>query len=106
MVMRPRNERIVKVINNLLGEALGELFVSKYFPPAAKQTAVEMAQDIVTAYQQRIEQLDWMSDATKAYAIEKLSSIRVKIGFPENGNHMLIWSLSRKDKGPIIWPMF
>ncbi|HUR31828.1 MAG TPA: M13 family metallopeptidase [Saprospiraceae bacterium] len=82
--MRPRRERIVKVINQFLGEALGELFVSQYFPGEAKATALEMVDDIVVAFKNRIQQLDWMGDNTKAYATEKLNAFRVKIGYPEN----------------------
>ncbi|HJW29629.1 MAG TPA: M13 family metallopeptidase, partial [Saprospiraceae bacterium] len=81
--LKPRNERIVKVINGILGEALGELFVSNYFPPKAKDAAIEMVQDIVTAYTNRISQLDWMGEDTKKYAIQKLASIRAKIGYPD-----------------------
>lgn len=82
-VMRPRNERIVKIINSYLGEALGALFVSKYFPPAAKQNAIEMVDDIIAAYQNRIHDLDWMSASTKQYAQEKLRAVTIKIGYPD-----------------------
>jgi putative endopeptidase len=81
--MRPRNERIVKIINSYLGEALGELFVSKHFPSAAKQSALEMTEDIIAAYKNRISNLDWMSDDTKQYALEKLNAVKIKIGYPE-----------------------
>lgn len=81
--MRPRNERIVKIINSYLGEALGELFVSKHFPPAAKQSALEMTKDVITAYRNRISNLDWMGEETKQYALEKLAAVKIKIGYPE-----------------------
>jgi len=74
-VMRPRNERIVKITNSYLGEALGELFVSKYFPPHAKQSALEMVGDIIDAYRNRIKNLEWMSEPTKQYALEKLHAV-------------------------------
>lgn len=80
---RPRRERIVKVINNYLGEALGQLFVTKHFPINAKAAAMEMVQDIISSFRTRIEQLSWMSETTKKYALEKLSGFRVKIGYPE-----------------------
>ncbi len=82
-IMRPRPERIVKIINGLLGEALGELFVSNYFPPQAKQCALDMVEDIVEAFRQRIDRLDWMESATKNYAREKLEAICIKIGYPD-----------------------
>jgi predicted metalloendopeptidase len=81
--MRPRKERIVKVVNNVLGDALGQLFVSKYFPETAKATAKEMVGDIIKAFEKRIGGLKWMSNETKKYAIEKLASFNVKIGYPD-----------------------
>jgi predicted metalloendopeptidase len=82
-VMRPREERLVKLINQSLGELLGQLFVSRYFPASAKATALEMTQDIVEAFKNRITQLEWMSETTKQYALEKLAAFKVKIGYPD-----------------------
>ena len=82
-VMRPRRERLVKVVNNYLGEALGQLFVARHFPANAKYTALEMAGDIIEAFKSRIKNLRWMSDSTKEYALEKLSAFKIKIGYPE-----------------------
>ena len=82
-VMRPRRERLVKVVNNFLGEALGQLFVARHFPANAKETALEMVGDIIEAFKSRIKNLRWMSDSTKDYALEKLSAFKVKIGYPE-----------------------
>ncbi len=82
-VMRPRRERLVRVINQFLGEALGQLFVSQHFPASAKESALEMVEDIVQAFKNRIQQLEWMGDATKKYALEKLDSFNVKIGYPD-----------------------
>src|SRR4030095_9280090 len=81
--MKPRRERVVKVVNQQLGDALGELFVSKYFPSTAKATALEMVDDIINAFKSRIQQLHWMSDPTKKYALEKLDAFKVKIGYPD-----------------------
>ncbi len=82
-VMRPREERLIKTINALLGEALGQLFVSKHFPSHAKATALEMVDDIVDAFTKRILELDWMSAPTRSYALQKLQSFKVKIGYPD-----------------------
>ncbi|MDQ3016481.1 MAG: M13 family metallopeptidase, partial [Bacteroidota bacterium] len=82
-VMRPREERMVKTVNQLLGEALGELFVSRHFPAHAKVTALEMVDDIIDSFTERIAQLTWMSEATKSYALQKLQSFKVKIGYPD-----------------------
>jgi predicted metalloendopeptidase len=82
-IMKPRSERVVKVVNTLLGEALGQLYVNAHFPPQAKETALEMVDDIVTAFGNRISKLEWMSEATKSYALEKLHAFKVKIGYPD-----------------------
>lgn len=95
--MKPRKERIVKVVNAFLGEALGQLFVSKYFPASAKEAALEMTDDIVQAFKNRIEQLNWMGDNTKAYALEKLSTFRVKIGYPDMWKDFSALQLSSSD---------
>jgi len=81
--MRPRQERLVKVINQNMGELLGQLFVTKHFPTVAKETALEMTSDIVEAFRNRISSLEWMSQSTKDYALEKLESFKVKIGYPD-----------------------
>jgi len=81
--MRPRNERLVKVVNQALGELLGQLFVSRHFPPVAKETALEMTDDIIEAFNNRMSSLPWMNPSTREYAQEKLEAFRVKIGYPD-----------------------
>ncbi len=81
--MRPRKERLVNVVNQSLGEALGQLYVSKHFPLKAKEQAVEMVGDIVEAFKPRFKALEWMEEKTKTYALEKLDAFKVKIGYPD-----------------------
>jgi putative endopeptidase len=81
--MRPRQERLVKVINQNMGELLGQLFVTRHFPKTAKETALEMTADIIEAFRNRISSLEWMSQSTRDYALGKLASFRVKIGYPD-----------------------
>ena len=81
--MRPRWKRAMAVPNDLLGEAVGEIYVKKYFPESDKVRMVEMVKNLQVALGQHIEALDWMSDETKAKAYEKLSSFTVKIGYPD-----------------------
>ena len=81
--MRPRWKRAMAVPNGLLGEAVGEIYVKKYFPESDKQRMTEMVKNLQTALGQHIDALDWMSDATKAKAHEKLASFTVKIGYPD-----------------------
>ncbi len=77
-----RWKRILRVVSGSLGEALGQLYVEKYFPPAAKTRMEELIKNIRGALSERINKLDWMSDETKAKAQEKLAAIRVKVGYP------------------------
>jgi putative endopeptidase len=80
--IRPANERALSVVNNNVGEALGQLYVDAKFPPEAKENAEEMIANVIASYQARIQELDWMSDETKIKAIEKLDKFTVKIGYP------------------------
>ena len=81
---RPRNERALSTINGVVGEALGKLYVEKHFPPQAKETAKEMVDNILKAYETRINNLSWMSEDTKKKALEKLGTFNVKIGYPDS----------------------
>lgn len=80
---KPRWKRAMSVPNGLLGEAVGEMYVAKYFPEKDKQRMTELVKNLQTSLSQHIAALDWMSDATKAKAQEKLSSFTVKIGYPD-----------------------
>ena len=80
---RPLKERALSVVNGTLGEALGKLYVEKYFPSEAKAVAKEMVDNVIAAYRVRINQLDWMSEATKKKANLKLDKLTVKIGYPD-----------------------
>lgn len=79
----PRWKRVVDMTDGLLGDALGQMYVAKYFPPDAKKKADEMVSNLMSVYNDRIKKLDWMSDATKTKALEKLSTIMRKIGYPD-----------------------
>jgi putative endopeptidase len=80
--MRPRWERVLETTDHLLGEALGQLYVQKAFPPEAKARAEAMVHNIKAALRDRLETIDWMSPATKQEALKKLDAIAVKIGYP------------------------
>ncbi len=81
--MRPAKERALATANGTVGEALGQLYVDEKFPPEAKAKAEEMIANVIAAYQNRIERLEWMTDSTKQKAIEKLDKFTVKIGYPD-----------------------
>lgn len=81
--MRPRWKRVLGTTNGSLGEAIGKLYVDETFPPEAKQKALEMVENIKIAFAERIKALDWMTDSTKEKALEKLKTMTVKIGYPD-----------------------
>ncbi len=81
--MRPRWKRVISEIDGMMGEALGKLYVEKFFPKEAKRKMDVMIDDIFSAYHERIKALDWMSPATKKKAADKLSRISRKIGYPK-----------------------
>ena len=81
--MQPRWKRALSVPNGMLGEALGQLYVEKYFPASSKEKMLTLVGNLQTALGQHIDNLTWMSDATKAKAREKLAAFTVKIGYPD-----------------------
>lgn len=80
--MGPRWRRAVAFTNDVLGQSVGRAYVARYFPPAAKNKIDALVVEIRRAMDARIHKLDWMSDATKQKALEKLSQMSVKIGYP------------------------
>ena len=80
---RPRWKRALAVPNGILGEALGELYVEKYFPASSKEKMLNLVGNLQTALGEHIANLTWMSDTTKAKAQEKLNAFTVKIGYPD-----------------------
>jgi len=83
LVQRPRWKRVQGATSNALSEAIGQMYVQKYFPAEAKKRMIELVSNLRVSLGERIKQLSWMSDATKAKAIEKLDAITVKIGYPD-----------------------
>ena len=81
--MRPADERALGTVDGSLGEAVGQLYVQAKFPPEAKEKAEKMIANVITAFQNRIGMLDWMSEDTKKKSIEKLDKFTVKIGYPD-----------------------
>lgn len=80
---RPRWKRALAVPDGMLGEALGQLYVKKYFPAESKQRMMELVNNLKEALGEHIASLTWMSDETKARAQEKLAAFTVKIGYPD-----------------------
>ena len=80
---KPRWKRAMSVPNSILGEAVGQMYVAKFFPESSKQRMLELVKNLQISLGQHIDELEWMSDETKAKAIEKLDAFTVKIGYPD-----------------------
>ena len=81
--MRPRWKRVLGVTSEALSEAIGQLYVAKYFPAEAKERMLKLVANLRTSLRERIKNLDWMGADTKLKALEKLNAINVKIGYPD-----------------------
>ncbi len=82
-VQKTRGERMASAVDQLLGEALGQLYVKKYFSEDAKKRVLDLVNNLQKALAVRIDKLDWMSDSTKLKAKEKLFAMTKKIGYPD-----------------------
>lgn len=81
--LQPRWKRVLQIEDFALGEAIGQMFVEKHFPPEAKERMLDLVGNLKIALGERIETLDWMSPATKDEAQQKLDAMNVKIGYPD-----------------------
>ncbi len=81
--IRPRWKRVTDATNRALGEAVGQIFVEKHFPPEAKERMLNLVNNLKLSLTERIRNLDWMSEETKQEALSKLEVMNVKIGYPD-----------------------
>jgi putative endopeptidase len=93
----PRWQRVASLIDQSLGELLGQLYVEKYFKPEAKQRMQDLVNNLQTTFEERIKRLDWMSDATKQRGIEKLHAFTKKIAYPDKWKDYQGVNVSRND---------
>lgn len=100
---RPIKERALATVNNVLGEALGKLYVEKKFPAEAKEKAQAMIQNIFKAYENRILKLPWMTPETKTNALTKLKKFRVKIGYPDKWKDYSKLQISSPEEGGTLF---
>lgn len=82
-VQQPRWKRAVSTVDGALGDIIGELYVAKHFPPAAKERMTQLVKNLQVALGERIDAQEWMSEETKKAAHEKLNTFTVKIGYPD-----------------------
>jgi putative endopeptidase len=81
--MQPRWKRVIGATDEALGNAVGKLYVERYFPAQSKERMLVLIENLRSAMNDRISNLSWMSDETKAKAKEKLAAIKVKVGYPD-----------------------
>ena len=81
--LQPRWKRVVNTVDDALGEAVGQMYVDKYFPKEAKDKMLKLVDNLKYALAERIKSNTWMTDTTKVKAIEKLNTFHVKIGYPD-----------------------
>ncbi len=97
--MLPRWQRCVEATDGELGEALGQYYVQRSFPPEAKARALVMVHNLMDALRADLSTLDWMSPATREQAIKKLNAITLKIGYPDKWRD---YSAYKVDRGPYV----
>lgn len=85
---KPRWKRVTETTNGQLGELIGQVYVKEYLPQGTKEKLLEIGTTIKNVFAGRIKQLDWMSDSTKVRALNKLSGIRMKVGYPDQWKDM------------------
>lgn len=95
--MESRERRVAQTIDRTMGDALGELYVAKAFPPTAKARALDLVKNVRAALRERINALDWMSEATKKEATAKLDAMDVKIGYPDKWKDYSMVEIKRDD---------
>lgn len=100
---RPRWQRSVFTVDEYLGDAVGQVYAQKYFPPEAKSKAQEMVAQLIAAFRKRIEALTWMNPATKAEAEAKLGTLYVGIGYPETWHDYSNYEVKPDDIFGNVW---
>ena len=94
---RPRWKRGVGLVENSIGEGLGKIYVARYFPPESKARMDQLVKNLLAAYREDIDKLDWMSPQTRKKAQEKLAKFRPKIGYPVSWRDYSALTVSRDD---------
>jgi len=95
--MKPRWKRVVSVVDGNIGEALGQLYVAEFFPPAAKERMARLIEDLRASLRDRLAALDWMDAPTRAKALAKLAAFQVKIGYPDQWRDYSSIKITRDD---------
>jgi len=100
---QPRWQRAVDLVNEDLGDAVGQLYTKRYFSPQAKAEAEDMVEHLIAAYHKRLEALTWLAPSTKAEALKKLDEIYVGIGYPETWRNYSTYKVRSSDLFGNVW---
>ena len=92
---RPRWKRMLDEEEGYLGDALGQLYVQRYFSPRTRERYVRLTNDIFAAFHDRVQRLDWMSAGTKRRALQKLAAVRRKVGYPDHWRDYSAYAVDR-----------
>ena len=98
--LRPRWQRVAMETDGSIGEALGRLYVAKYFPPESKARVLDLVAQLRANLRERLQTLAWMDEATRAKAVAKLDLLRVKMGYPDKWSD---YSSLQTDRGAFVW---
>ncbi|OWA34919.1 peptidase [Saccharibacillus sp. O16] len=101
---KTRQQKALALTQSVMSDDLGKMFTDRYFSPEAKQDVEKMVQQFIDVYKQRIQKLDWMSETTKAKAIKKLDTMKVKVGYPDKWEDSLknVQIVSVKNGGSLL----
>lgn len=99
----PQDEKAINMVNAAFGDPLGKIYIQKYFSDRVKTDVTEMTDEIISAYKNRINNLDWMSDATKENAIEKLDKLNVQIAYPDKWTDYSKLEIKSYEDGDSLW---
>jgi putative endopeptidase len=99
----PQDEKAINMVNATLGEPFGKIYIQKYFSDRVKTDVKEMTDEIISTYKNRINNLNWMSDATKKSAIEKLNKLNVQIAYPDKWEDYSKLEIRSYEDGGSLW---
>ncbi|WP_026888600.1 M13 family metallopeptidase [Clostridium beijerinckii] len=97
------DEKAINMVNSALGEPFGKVYIKKYFSDKVKENVKDMTNEIIETYKKRINNLDWMSGATKERAIEKLDKLNVQIGYPDKWGDYSKLEIRSYENGGSLW---
>jgi endothelin-converting enzyme/putative endopeptidase len=100
---RPRDQRAVLLVNQVLGDAVGKLYAAQYFPPEEKAKVEEMVHNLLAAFRVRLENLTWMAPDTKAEALRKLGTLKVGIGYADKWRSYAALNISPTNLFSNLW---